>query len=64
MLVVKIRVGESVRIGDVAVVTVQERDGNTIKLAIDADKSIPVRRVQSQSQAQLAGKMGIGVTTP
>lgn len=62
MLVLKIRIGESVKIGDVATVTVQERDGNTIKLAVDADKSIPVRRVSASSQAQLAGKLGLGAT--
>lgn len=63
MLVLKIRIGESVKIGDVATVTVQERDGNIIKLAVDADKSIPVRRVSASSQAQIAGKMGIGAAT-
>lgn len=60
MLVLKIRIGESVKIGDFATVTLQERDGNTIKLAIDADKAIPVRKVASSTQAQLAGKMGLG----
>lgn len=60
MLVLKIRIGESVKIGDVATVTVQERDGNIIKLAVDADKTIPVRRVSANSQAQLAGKIGLG----
>lgn len=62
MLVLKIRIGESVKIGDFATVTLQERDGNTIKIAVDADKSIPVRRVSASSQAQLAGKMGLGGT--
>lgn len=60
MLVLKIRIGESVKIGDMATVTVMERDGNIIKLAVDADKSIPVRRVSPSSQAQLAGKLGLG----
>ena len=60
MLALKMRIGESFRIGDFAVVTVQGRDGNTVKLTVDADKSIPVRRVESSTQAQLAGKMGLG----
>lgn len=63
MLVLKLRIGESVKIGDVALVTVKERDGNIISVAIDADKSIPVRRVSASSQAQIAGKMGIGAAT-
>lgn len=60
MLVLKIRIGESVKIGDLAVVTFKERDGGIISLAVDADKSIPVRRVAASSQAQIAGKIGIG----
>lgn len=60
MLVLKVRIGESVKIGDIATITLQERDGNTLKIAVDADKSIPVRRVQSASQAQLAAKVGLG----
>jgi carbon storage regulator CsrA len=59
MLVLKIRIGESIKIGDVAI-TLMERDGNIIKIAVDADKSIPVRRVSASTQAQIAGKMGIG----
>lgn len=60
MLVLSMRIGESVKIGDYATVTLQKRDGNTVKLAIDADKSIPVRRVEDSTQAQLAGKIGLG----
>ena len=60
MLVLKIRIGESVKIGNDVTMTLQERDGNTIKLAVDADKSIPVRRVQTTSQAEIAGKVGLG----
>lgn len=60
MLVLKIRIGESVKIGDVALVTVKERDGNIISLAVDADKSVPVRRVSASNQAQIAAKVGLG----
>lgn len=60
MLVLKMRIGESVRIGDVATVTLQERDGNSVKIAVDADKSVPVRRVSPSSQAQIAAKVGLG----
>lgn len=60
MLVLKMRIGESVRIGDIATVTLQERDGNSVKISVDADKSVPVRRVSPNSQAQIAAKVGLG----
>lgn len=63
MLVLTLRIGESLQIGKDVTVTVKERDGNIIKLAVDADKSIPVRRVSTSSQAQLAGKLGLGEAT-
>lgn len=60
MLVLKMKIGETVQIGDIATITLSERDGNIVKLSIDADKSIPVRRVTPSSQAQLAGQIGLG----
>lgn len=60
MLVLKMRIGESVRIGDVATVTLKERDGNSVSISVDADKSVPVRRVSPNNQAQIAAKVGLG----
>lgn len=59
MLKLEIRVGESIKIGN-ATVTLEEKSGKIARLSIEADKSIPIQRVQSTSMAQIV-KSGIGV---
>ena len=44
MLILTRKIGESIRIGDDIVVTVEERRGNHIRLSIKADRDIPVHR--------------------
>ena len=44
MLILTRKIGESIRIGDDIVVTVEERKGNHIRLSIQADREIPVHR--------------------
>jgi sRNA-binding carbon storage regulator CsrA len=46
MLKIDLKPGESVRIGDVAVVTLEKKAGNTARLSVQADKSVPVTRVE------------------
>lgn len=58
MLAIDIKVGESIKIGD-AVITLEDKSGKTARLIINADKSIPVKRMQSSTMAQIA-KGGIG----
>ena len=58
MLVLDLKVGESIKIGD-AVITLEDKSGKYARLLINADKSIPVKRVQSSTMAQIA-KGGIG----
>lgn len=58
MLVLDLKVGESIKIGD-AVITLEEKSGKNARLLINADKSIPVKRIQSSTMAQIA-KGGIG----
>ena len=63
MLKIDLRPGESIRIGDVAVVTLERKDGRIARLSIQADKSIPVSRTSSSSPAQIAASMGITGTS-
>ena len=58
MLKIELRVGESVRIGD-AIVTLEDKSGRVARLSIQADKSVPIHRVQA-SMASLLAKNGIG----
>lgn len=58
MLKLELRVGESVKIGD-AVVTLEDKSGRVARLAIQADKSVPIQRVQPTMASHLA-KNGIG----
>ncbi len=57
MLKLELRVGESVKIGD-AIVTLEDKSGRIARLAIQADKSVPIHRVQATTAAHLA-KNGI-----
>lgn len=59
MLKMNLRVGESVRIGD-AVVTLEEKNGRSARLSIQADKSVSIQRVEQTTAAQLA-QGGIGI---
>lgn len=53
MLALDLKVGESIKIGD-AVITLEEKSGKYARLIINADKSIPVKRLQSSTMAQIA----------
>lgn len=59
MLKIELKPGESVRIGDIAVITLEEKLGKIARLAIEADRSVPVTRTQRQNTAQLVASMGI-----
>jgi hypothetical protein len=59
MLKLDIRPGESIAIGSYAVVTLEEKSGKIARLSIEADKSVPVSRIQSKSAANLAASHGI-----
>lgn len=55
-----LRVGESVAIGD-AIVTAVQKSGQLVRLQIQADKSIQVRRIQPSSGINAAAERGIAV---
>jgi hypothetical protein len=60
VLNIELKPGEAITIGDV-VVTLQDKSGKLARLSVDADKSIPVRRVQEQgpSVAKMVAEHGI-----
>lgn len=59
MLRIDLKPGESIAIGD-AVVTLEDKSGKIARLSVQADKSIPVRRVQEQgSVARMVAEHGI-----
>lgn len=59
MLRIDLKVGESVKIGDIAVITLEDKVGKLSRLAIQADRSVPVKRVARQNVAQIAAERGI-----
>ena len=60
MLSIELEPGESVRIGDFAVVTLREKSGRRARIEFQADRSIPIRRVSTgPSDARLAASAGI-----
>ena len=62
LLKIELRVGESVKVGD-AVITLEEKSGKIARLSIQADKSVPIQRVQHTMASHLA-KNGIGALPP
>jgi len=59
MLRIDLKPNESIQIGD-AIVTLESKSGQVARLAVQADKSVPVQRVQQKpSVAQLAAQQGI-----
>lgn len=59
MLTLEIKPGESVKIGNVAVITLREKSGKVARLSIEADKSVPIERVRPATPAQIAAKNGL-----
>jgi sRNA-binding carbon storage regulator CsrA len=62
MLTLDIKPGESIKIGDIAVITLKEKSGKTARLSIDADQSVPITRSGASNPAQIAAKMGLSST--
>lgn len=59
MLILDLSPGERVRIGSDVTVTLEKKTGQVARLAFDADRSIPIRRVvepePSRTQRQAFG---------
>lgn len=59
MLRIELKPGESVRIGDDILVTLEEKSGQRARVAFSADRSIPIRKVKSGSGSRIAATLGI-----
>lgn len=59
MLKLDIKPGESIKIGDVAVITLEEKSGQVARLSISADRSIPISRASPSNAAKIAAEFGI-----
>lgn len=66
MLKIDLEPGQSVRIGDFAVVTLEEKSGQRARLAFKADRSIPISKIAqaASSDAQIAARLGISNEAP
>lgn len=60
LLKIELRAGESVSIGELATITLESKSGKVARIAIEADKSIPVNRVGKATMADHVAKFGIG----
>lgn len=59
MLRIELRPGEEISIGN-TIVRLESKSGQVARLAINADKSVPIQRVQQQgSAASMAAEHGI-----
>lgn len=58
-LKIDLRPGETIAIGDIAVITLEEKSGKIARIAIEADKSVPVHRMEKPTTAQFAAQGGI-----
>jgi sRNA-binding carbon storage regulator CsrA len=52
--------GESVRIGDNVVITLEEKSGKAARIAFKADRSVPISKVKSATVAE-SMRSGLGV---
>lgn len=59
MLKIDLKPGESVSIGSYATITLEEKSGQIARLAIQAERSVPISRTPHVSAAQIAAKGGL-----
>lgn len=59
MLRLDIKAGESVQIGDFLTITLEEKSGKNARIAFDADRSIPIRKVVPASTPAQSMRRGI-----
>ena len=59
MLKLDIKPGESIRIGDYATITLEEKSGQIARLSISANKEIPIKRAGPSNAAKIAAEVGL-----
>lgn len=55
MMHVDLKIGESIKIGE-ATLTLDDKSGKVVRLSIDADKTIPIQRVNNEKPNSLIAK--------
>lgn len=62
MLTIDLKPGQKIQIGD-AIVTFEQKSGQIARLVVDADKSIPVKKLTGPSASmQLIAEQGLMTT--
>lgn len=59
MLTIDLKVNESIAIGSYAIITLEEKSGKVARIAIQADRSVPITRVNPTTVATIAARGGI-----
>lgn len=49
---IDLKPGESVTIGDIAVITLEEKSGKAARIVFKADRSVPINKVRQSTAAQ------------
>lgn len=52
MLKIEISPGESIQVGHDVVVTLDRKTGQTARLSFEADRSIPIRRIEAETPSR------------
>lgn len=63
MLKLDVRPGESIAVGDVAVITLERKSGKMARLSVRADKSVKIERIRRPGVAQYVAKHGLAEKT-
>jgi len=61
-LKLEIRPGETIAISDTVTVTLEEKSGQVARLSFEADRSIPIRKVDP-ADGRIAAMAGLGART-
>ncbi|WP_373078586.1 carbon storage regulator [Zhongshania sp.] len=59
MLKLDVRPGESIAVGDVAVITLEKKSGKAARLSVRANKSVKIERIKRPGLAQYVAKNGL-----
>lgn len=59
---IDLKPGESVSIGG-AVVTLEQKTGQVARISIEADRSVPVKRIQRPTPSAIAAEFGLPAAT-
>lgn len=54
-----LRIGETIAIGDNVRITLEDKSGKIARIVVDAPKSVPIKRLERSSAADLAAKYGL-----